>query len=253
MDLSLSALGLKAVAPAVLAGYRALRHELNRKIGEDGLAGIDDLLDEAVSVLAGEADTLWRAVRVEAKQLIGRPPIFDHPIPRLWIASEEAQRCVKLAARAALRGEDDGPHAAGAIAHYQLFVPDAEDPAAVPDAGEVYAAALSYVLATLRRALTPGERMVLDVLYGVREELQQARGGASGDLIDRHVQDRIALLRAQRFFRSANVKADSARLVADLIGGRAARASVPVRSWALAWCARIMAFVDADVARSAIA
>ena len=252
MSLSLSVLGLKAVAPTVLAGYRALRHELDRKIGHDGLAGVDGLLEEAVAVLAGQADTLWYAVRVEAKAMVSRPPIFDKPVPRAWIATVEAQRTVKLAARAALRGEDDAPYAVEAATHYQLFLNDAEEPEVVPDANDVYAAALSYLLATLRRALTSGERMLLDAVHGLREHITQTRSSDGGGIFEAYIRDQIETLRLRRFFKSADTYADAANLLADLMDGRLAHTSASVRSWGLAWCARLLAFADVDLARSAV-
>ncbi|HVK81726.1 MAG TPA: hypothetical protein VM915_14055, partial [Verrucomicrobiae bacterium] len=174
MEPSFSALGLKALAPAILSGYRALRHELARRFGEEGfaqgLAGIDDILDEAVAVLARNPESLWQAVQVEAKGFVSRPPLFDEPAPRAWIRTAEAQRCLKLAARAAVRGDDDAPHAAGAVAHYQFFLNEAAE-TAPPDAGQVYVAALDYLLISLHRAMSLGERVILGAIAGMRGQL----------------------------------------------------------------------------------
>ncbi|AQR72909.1 hypothetical protein [Sphingomonas sp. LM7] len=251
MDPALSALGLKVAAPAVLAGYRALRHELARRPGDQGLIGLDDVLDEAIAVLAREADGLWKAVQVAAKGALTRPALFDEAVPRAWIATEDAQLSLKLAARAAIRGEDDGPHAARAVAHYQLFLDEDDETAA--DAATAYAAALEFLLASLRRALTPGDRAILQAVHGLREEIERIRPEDTSDIIDAYVEAAIRRLRAQRFFRSADSRGDAAALVSALIDGRLQGAGPKTRASALAWCARILSFGESEVARAALA
>ena len=80
------------------------------------------------------------------------------------------------------------PHAARAIAHYQLFLNEGDEGgAAVPDAAEAYGTALDYLLASLRRAFTPGERAILQAVHGVREDIAKLRPGDTTDIIDAHV------------------------------------------------------------------
>lgn len=252
MNPALPALGLKVAAPAVLAGYRALRHELARQ-QHDGLpidlTSIDDVLDEAVSVLARDATTLWGTIHVAAKGMVSRPELFDHPVARSWIATESAQLSLKLAARAAINGEDDAPHAASAIAHYMLF---AEEDESAPDAGYAYGVALGFMLLSLRRVFTPGERAVLRAVHSLRDSLSRDAGTA-GILLDEHVDRKIERLRARRFFRSANSSSDAATLISAVIDGELRGASPARRAYALAWCARILAFAETDVAQVALA
>ncbi|WP_267432959.1 hypothetical protein [Sphingomonas sp. GM_Shp_1] len=250
MASSITAIGLKVAAPAVLAGYRAFQYELARRSDDRqsvDLAGLDDVLDEALAVLAGSALTLWGTVQVAAKGLVARPALFQHSVPRAWIATEEAQTALKMAASAALRGDDDAPHAERAFKQYMLFARD--DPAA-PEVGAVYGESLDFLLLSLRRAFTPGDRAILQAVHGLGAKLEAWPENTV--LIDAHIHERVGRLRAQRFFRSANSSADAATLIAELLEGPLRGGSVDRRAFALAWCARVLSFAEPGLAQVAI-
>lgn len=255
----LASLGLKAIAPAVVNGYGALRRELARRVPENQIsqfAGLEAQLEEAVSVLARDAVSPLGQAAVTAKAWISRPAIFNHPCAQAWIATERAQELVKQAALALLRGEDDGPQAEQALRLYALFLDD-EEAVHAPDAAEVYAAALRYVQSSLERHFTVGDRTILQSLNGVQAMLgdlnRTLTSGAGAEFVDAAIERNLAELRQKRFFGSVDIVTEAALLADRLCEGNLQAASPIVRARALAWCARWLSASDLERARSLIA
>jgi len=236
----------------LFAAYKELRRELSRRRGDSALAlslpEIDGAIDEAIAVLARQAETLGDAIKVGVRGLISRPAIFNAAIPRYWVATEPAHRHLKTAALAAIRGEDDTPYADAALAHYRSFSEDAGDETA-PDGNDVYVEALDYILRSLRRDLSLGEQVILTAIDGIRQEIERHRPPETGDLADARIRERIERLRQTRFFRSAEPQKTVRQLIAEIVEGPLRSASADWRSRALAWGARLMVFADIEVAR----
>jgi hypothetical protein len=249
----LAASGLKVALPALRAGFKAVQHELARSPSGDGtlarLGDIDNLLDEAIAVLAREADSLRGAAAVRIKGLLSRPTLFDRSAPMRWIATELAQECLKQAVRAAIRGEDDTAFAAQAIAHYRAFLDDEPD-TVQPDEEEVYLAALDFLLRSLKRELSSGERLLLSVIEGLSDRIERAPEPDTSDLVDQRVTERVDHMRRTRFFRSADTQTEAARLAGTVIDGQFRGATPAIKVFALAWCVRIAAFSNPDAAKA---
>ena len=245
--------GLK-VAPTILAGYRALRQELLRTSGHplrDGFASLDPALDEAIGLLAGQASTTIGEAGVAALAMLTRPALFAQKVPAAWIRSGEAQQSLKQAALAYLRDDPDSFAADRATAHYALFLDEDEDGTA-PTADEVYEEALRFILASLERKLTPGERVVMHAIGGINERLDRLAFDNS-DLVDDQIRSAITRLKQTRFFRSANAVMRAGELYEYLSEGRGLGGSLPVRGWALAWCARLTSFAEPELAAKCLA
>jgi len=260
------AASIKVAKPALLAGYRAYRNELARRRGDavgalTDLGHVDAVLDEAFGVLARSSTSLVNAVKDLAKAQVSLPVIFNHAVARRWIASEPAQRALRGAVIAIIRNEDDAPFAAEASDHYQLFL-DEDDAATAPTATEAYIEALDFILRSLKRGMTAGESVLaskldrvsgtIDALPGEISEVVsavlRAQPPATGEFVDSAARTAIDRLRQQRFFRSA-AATDQARQLADqLLEGKLRGASPAVRVYALAWCVRILAFVETPLA-----
>lgn len=251
-----SSVGLKLAIPALRTGFNAVGREWARRPGEEGalpgLAQLDDILDEAVAVLAREGETLLAAAGNRIKGLLSRPDVFDEPAARAWIATELAQDCLKEAALAALRGEDDSAFLDRAAAHYASFLEDDPDGSRA-DADEVILASLDFLLRSMRLHLTAGERMVLQRLDGLNDQLERIRPPDTSDLVDERIGQLVDRLRQIRFFRSVDTEAEAAIIATSVIEGRYSAATPAARSRALAWCARVTAFGDTDLARSWLA
>lgn len=253
----LTTAGLKATWPALRAGFQAVRHELARSPADDGalvsLGSLDDVLGEAVAVLAREADGLGQAAIIRLKGALSRPALFDRPAARRWIATALAQDNLLDAVRAALRGEDDTGYVEQAMAHYHAFLEDEEEPEREPDAEQVTYAALDFLLRSLQRKLTPGDRLLVTMVAGLADKVERGKAPDTSDLVDERVRDLVARMRRARFFRSADTL-DTARQLAGLvIEGRFRGATPAAKLYALAWCARIAAFAQPVEARQWLA
>jgi hypothetical protein len=249
MDPAIAKLAFKVAQPVLFAGFKTLRQEWARRRGDDdlltGIAEIEDALEEAVEALAQDPKDLAAAAR-GLKALISRPDIFASGAPLDWIRTDLAQTTLKGAVRAAIRGEDDAPWAEAAILHYRSFLGGDE---AHPDEGLVYAEALDFVLRSLRRDLTLGDRMILGAIEGVREEVVRMRPPDTGAIVDTHALARLHQIRRARFFRSSETQIEIAGLAEALISGSLRGASAGVRATILSWCTRLAAFTHDPRAR----
>jgi hypothetical protein len=253
----LTAAGLKAALPALRAGFHAVCHELARSPADNGalanLGSLDDLLDEAVAVLAREAENLGQAALVRLKGALSRPALFDQRAPRRWIATQLAQDSLKDAVRAAVRGEDIAVFVNEAIAHYCAFLDDEEEPAQQPDAEQVTFTALDFLLRSLQRKLTPGDRLLVTMVSGLSDQIERGQAPDTSDLVDERVRELVDHMRSTRFFRSAETL-EAARQIANLvIGGRFREATPAAKVFALAWSARIAAFAEPAEAQQRLA
>lgn len=245
----------KLAKPAVLAGYRALRHELSRRAGDDArdssLFDLDQALDEAIAVLARESTSLLGAAKTGLKGLISRPAIFNEAAARDWIATELAQACLKAATIAAIRGEDDSSYQNAALDHYALFLGDApaSERDTLSDGEHVYLTALDFIRRSLKRELSLSDRLLLNAVHGVHAKIDRLAPADTGDLVDRHVAGELDRLRRARFFRSADPVGGSIVLARELTGGRFEAASATLKVATLSWCARMLAFRDEAEAR----
>lgn len=239
--------GLRWLAPAVTAGLKAVTSEFKRREGARELGDIESFLDEALGVLAQDASSLSEAVVVAAKGLISRPDIFAHEVASAWIKTERAQTLVKSAVYALLGGNVAPTEAAAALEDYRAFsdLPEAPLPYAVING------ALEYLLQSLKRHLSVGERIQLAALQAT---IEQATTGPPSELVDRLVLPEVERLRQRRFFGSANIKAEAAQLAERLLTGDYRFASPSTRARALAQCARWLALDgDAELVDRALA
>ena len=248
-----ASLGLKVAKPVLLAGYREFRHELARRRG-DAAATLTDLgdvsrvLDEALGVLARDSGSLVDATKDWLKAQVSLPDLFRETIPQRWVATERAQQALRAAAIAAIRGEDEEPHAQVAIDHYQTFLDEGGTETA-PDAADVYVEALDFLLRSLKRALTLGETVLITKLDGMMAEMRRAQPLDTGEIVDSHLRSTVARLRRARFFRSAK-SGDQAKLLAsEILDGRSRGASPAARAVTLSWCIRLHAFDNTPLAR----
>ncbi|MEG8021337.1 hypothetical protein [Sphingomonas aerolata] len=244
--------GLKSAAPALLGGFRAIRRELARRSPEDGsiarLSDIDDVVHKAIAILARQAESLADAVLVNAKGSISRPKLFDTGAPSYWIATEIAQTQLKNAVRVAIKGGDDAPHARAAQAHYVSML-EGDDLDAAPDASLVYVTALDFILRSLKQDLTAGDRILLNAVEGIHADIERLKPADASDLVDAHVEELLTRMRRARFFRSSDTLVRAKRLVEWLREGRLRDATSATKVRALAWCVRILAQIDAPLAR----
>ena len=252
--------GLKLAMPVLRSGFRAVRRELERRAEEEGrkarLADLDPIFDEALSVLARQADGLWETTKVEVKGLLSRPDVFSYPAPAKWIATELAQECVRHAALAAIRGEDDQAHVEVAISHYRSFFDDYPE-AFHPDEVEVFLAALDYLLRSLQREMSPGERVLYqkieslgDRVEGLGDQIARVLPAENSELADEKIKNLVERLRRIRFFHSAGRIDEAERLAKMVTHGPLRGASSAIRSRALAWCSRIAVFSDQAMAQA---
>src|SRR5690606_23157945 len=92
--------------------------------------------------------------------------------------------------------------------------------------------------------------LLLNAVQGVHDEIERLRPADTSDLADARVRERVDRLRRIRFFRSADSQAEVARLADAVLTGQLRGATIPAKIEALAWCARIAAFVDLPLAES---
>jgi len=230
-----------AARSGALAGLKAFRRELSRKRGDEAplttLGEIEEALDEAIDVLANQSEGLAGTIRTGLKALLIQPDLFSAGPPREWIVSHEAQESLKALAIAAIRGEDVAPHAARAKAHYDLF----DKRGGASSAEDVIEEALDFILRSLDRDLSLGEKMIVGALANLRSEVERLAPPDTGALVDAEVERRLDRIRRARFFASSNTRAEAAAFGDALIDGNLRGASAKVRGVALAWCARFLA------------
>jgi hypothetical protein len=246
---SLASFGLKAVAPGLVKAFGALRREFARRdsgYGEqDFLWGIDDILDEALAVLAREGDTVIARARSGISGMISRPSLFVHAQPAAWIATEAAQYHLKGATLALLRGESDADFAAAATSLYDSFDGDFPGSPPAPTAADAYAAALRYIERSLARDVTIGERLILHKL----DAMHEPAAADTSDIVDAHVESELRRIRQRRYFRSASTREQVIALARNLGDGRLRSASPPVKARAFAWCSRLVVYSDPGLAQ----
>lgn len=244
-----SSVGLKLLAPAARKAYGALRLEWARRQPAGGygrdLARLEPVLDEALGVLAGQAEGLVATAKVGLKGLIARPKLFSAGAPRDWIASDGAQTALKKAVFGLLRQGDDSDAAAAAIAHYRLFDQEDGEP---PDADLVYGQAIGFLLVSLERAMTVGERVLFEALDGLAERVSNLVSADAVDIIDAEAAREVEHIRKRRFFVSSGTSEAAIALAAMVSDGRLKSASPIAKARAFAWCARWVCYSEAAVA-----
>lgn len=248
---------LKAAWPTLKAGFKAVRSELSRSSAEDGtvanVGNLDDLLGEAMAVLAREAESPLQAAVVQLKGALARPDLFDRSTPRRWIATSLAQDSLLAAVRASLRGEDETAWVEQAMAHYRAMAEDEQDPQSEPDAELVAYVALDFLMRSLRRGLTPGDRLLAIKIDGLADKVERSNLPDTSDLVDERVRDLVSRMCQVRFFRSADTITTARQLTGLVADGRFRGATPGVKVHALAWCARVAAFVEPSEARAWLA
>ena len=171
-------LAAAAAAKAIIAaGAKTALVELRTQISRSGAAyadiaanmGAEPELDEALRLLGGTAENMPTAMWDRLKGLISqRPPIFGDPEARLFIADNRVITLAKSATRKTLLHDDIFDECAAAREiHIELFDGDG-----VYGEGILEDAVRFCVLSLLAR-LTPGDRLIVDVLSDVREEIRE--------------------------------------------------------------------------------
>lgn len=238
------------------AGFNAVAKEWARRTDGDvalpAVSQLDDVLNEAIAVLAREEKNLASAAINRLKGLLSRPDVFNEPAARSWMATQLTQDCLRAAALALLRGEDDSSFLSQAAEHYTSFL-ESDPETSRADAEQVIHAALAFMLRSLQGHLTTGERILFQKMDGLSGQLERLRPPDTSDLVDERVGQLVDHLRQIRFFRTADLETEAAKLASSVLEGRYSAASPGARSRTLAWCARIIAFRSPDLGRSWLA
>ncbi|MDH7975441.1 hypothetical protein QH494_24910 [Sphingomonas sp. AR_OL41] len=245
MSIAAAAAVMKKLLPAARKGYDLLRDEQQRRLSvtpaEDEILSLDTELDAGIAVLSGNAPHLVAAIEAHARALVSRPDLFSIDNVQLWAATELAQAALKDCARALIRGEQALPDITAALALYDDMATEDGDPAG----SDVFATGLDYLQRYLRSKMSLGERVVLNAVTATNQKLshlaatlEKRRAGVPIDMIDGHLQAAFDRLRQARFFSSFDIIAETRRFAPQIVEGRYAGASDPVRARTLAWCAR---------------
>jgi hypothetical protein len=252
---ALGSVGLDALSATAVAGYRAIRREVTRRLTDNptdsSLAAIDDELDDAIAILGQTATTALGSINLAAKALLSRPNMFRHPVPAAWLATETTQQLLKSAAHHLIRGEPIAEDAAAAISHYELFCAHDDDPPP-PGGGEAFAVALDYIQRSLRRGMSFGDRLLLNAIGGLSDQiaLGQERNDFSGvdEILDARLEEETRRIQQRRFFVSADTAKASLDLAQAIREGRLKQASPRAKATALARCARWISISDQAMA-----
>jgi hypothetical protein len=156
---------LKAAGKGLIAGaFKRLKLQLARRGAElkspADYDGFDDLLNEALDVLAGSSgDRVGEKVVGLKAFLSKRPKGFDHEPYRRWIGDPRSRRLVKQAVYADARREDFTP----ILLELREVFADATGERS--EAADRYVAdALSFVFVSLHRYLEESDQVVLGIL-----------------------------------------------------------------------------------------
>lgn len=250
MEPIVSTLGLKAAAPALLASYRAFSREWSRRTTGEGttlIPALEKAIDEAMDVLAQQADGPLALARVGLQGMLSRPDLLRHSVPNAWIRTEPTQTALKAAVHALIRGEPDTPHAAIAVSHYRGFL-DEEGAEDAPSSDDCYALALEFILRSITRDLTLGDQVILSAIDSAREQIIATVAPENSAILDAHILRELSHIRQRRFFRSSNTESDVIALCSALLDGALRGASAGIRSNALAWGARLIAYAEPELA-----
>ena len=179
----------------IAAAFKPLKAQLARRGAElkslTDYDGFDDLLNEALDVLAGSSgDRVGETVVMLKAFLSERPSAFDHERYRLWIGDARSRKLVKRAVHADAIGEDLTPIL------LQLREVFADVTLERPEAADRYAAdALSFVFSSLYRYLTESEQVVLGIL-GTKVDAVAAEVRALAPKVNEALDERFGRLEA---------------------------------------------------------
>lgn len=240
----------RVASGAAKAVFRAFRLERARREANRSTLLNANLLrpqfEEAIGVLAQDADGAGKAIKDRAKALFSeQPPEFADGVALAWIRTEKAQeRLIELATN--LVGGRDADLTAADIEFYDSFGPgDGDLPAA-----EIIDLALEFMLASAYRHLEPAARVVLSRLEPriaqVDERLEEmakasafAASPLAVDAQDAAIQAEVRRLRQTIGIEDALRATQALKLAERILEGDLAGAGAEVRAFGLSWVVRL--------------
>lgn len=237
---------IKAGFQSATMVFKAGRTEWKRRNTSVGWAdpgNLDREIDEAIDVLVGKSDTaLAGMVNTGKAVLSGRPAVFDDADVKAWLGHKDIRAAVHAAVHALIADEDPDEITGTAVGTYA-----AEHPGAGSTAGAVaFNYALGFVMVSLTRDLSIGDRLIWRRLDGVDAGLEEIAGltrQATSPLVRGLLDEKAA--NDVEFARKSRLVRDPAKsvplhhaLAARLFDGDLSAASPEVRARGLASCAR---------------
>ncbi len=241
---------IKSLVRAVKGLHKNFRFERARgeaaRLNAYQPADLRPLLDEAIAILAGESSSIAGAAAIGLKgQVSQRPAIFDSGMPLLWIKTRKAQdRVAELAL----------DHIAGkvpAIAQadkdfFESFAGDVPDDLPRFDIEDVVDEALRFLLASLDRNLSAGEKLQLghllpriDNLAEKMQEFGAAPSPVALEAFDRAIESQLYdILTALDLDERGKMEA-ALLLASGVMTGDLKTATPELRAKAIAWAARL--------------
>lgn len=213
-----AALGKAAVSGGAREALAGLREQIARRGAEfgdlAGLMGAERELDEALSVLSGDGDTLPAFLWAKLKGVISqRPSSFEDEGARHFVADDRVIALVKSGARRIFENLDiDEERAEARTIYVELSGEEAGYGERLLDE------AVNFCVLTLLARLTPGDRLIIEKQAEYHAEVIEKVDGLSAQLadlkdgntlreppavdsvvLDRAVEAEVRKLRRQRF------------------------------------------------------
>lgn len=236
---------IRAGIPALKKAYGELAGEFARALsGEPNaneIASLRSEITEALEVLAGQSDTAMKDLVRNLRGAISRPASFEDPHTQAWIRTREAQEHLTNAALALIRGDPSTPHLEAALKQYEVVSGQAADHVAE----HAVEASLDYIQVSLRRKMTVGDKVTLNALQGIQQQLGILQGertiSTDPEIIDQSIERELRHLRRVRFYAPAGLFDDVRQFGDTLLGSGKRRDGSPLmRAVGLAWCARLL-------------
>jgi hypothetical protein len=250
------AAGLKKALAVAPKAIKSVRHELARRGADDKVIDFGSIAREtaeAIGVLTGDAKTPLAAVLNAAKgALADRPPIFDTPAIKTWLARTDVKAVLQDAVKALAGGKSFATFRTRAVAF--LTAPSDDEKIAAIVA---FNYAVAFVALSITRDLTLGDRVIIGQVGEVQRQLQRlddrlpANAEAAAlqrQLLDERLVQALERIRQARYLPHSHFKSAVGPLGDKMIGGAFAEANVLLRARGLAQCARWVSGQDKSVA-----